>query len=331
MAKSNKKYFIGVDIGGTKLLTAVMNRDFRVLASIKSKVDLSKGRQHFLDSIVESVEEALDEAGVKFKNLAAVGAGCPGIIDPKRGVVVTSPNLPFLNKYPLRRKLSQRLKAPVAIENDVNAGLYGELKLGAARKQKHVIGVFLGTGIGGGLVFNGKLYQGASGSAGEIGHMIVDPLGPRCGCGQRGCLEAYAGRTAIASEAAVLAARQQAPALFRATGTEVSKIKSGVLAKSVAAGDKAVENLVREKGRLLGIQLASISNLLNPEMIVLGGGVTEALGGVLIKEVTDSLKDHAMAPVAKKVKVVASKLKDFAVAKGAARFAADQLEKGKDG
>lgn len=331
MAKSRKKYFAGIDIGGTKLLTAVFNRDFRVMASVKNKVEISKGRQNFLDSILESVEEALSEAGVKFKNLAGVGVGCPGIIDSRHGVVITSPNIPFLKKYPLRSKLSQKLHVPVIIENDVNAGLYGEFRLGAARKHRDIVGVFLGTGIGGALILNGKLYQGSSGSAGEIGHMIVDPLGPRCGCQQKGCLEAYAGRTAIAAEAAVLAARQQAPALFKAAGTEVLKIKSGVLAKSIAAGDEKIERLVREKGRLLGITLANISNLLNPELIVLGGGLTEALGGLLVKEVSQSLREHAMAPVAKQVKVVQSYLKDYAVASGAAKMAADILEKGKDG
>ena len=326
MGKPKKKYYAGIDIGGTKLLTAIFDKDLRLLNTEKAKVEVSKGRAYFLDTLTGTLESALKKSGLDLKNLKAVGLGCPGIIQKSEGRVAVSPNLPFLKHFPLAKKLSDRLKTKVVIENDVNAGLYGEFRFGAAKGYKHVIGIFLGTGIGGGVILNGELFYGASGAAGEIGHMNVRENGKLCGCGQRGCLESEAGRIAIASEAAVLAARQKARNLYKLAGTEVSKIKSGVLAKAIAHGDRAIEELIIEKSKLLGRAMAGIANLLSPELFVLGGGLVEALGKTIVGTARDAMHDYAMPDVVRPIKVVPAKLKDYAGVIGAACLAAEQAD-----
>jgi glucokinase len=237
--------------------------------------------------------------------------------------VVSSPNIPFLKNMSLGLELRQALGVNVEIENDVNAGLYGEHQFGAAAGYSNVAGIFMGTGIGGAFIFNDKLYRGATGSAGEVGHLLIDPLGPLCGCSRRGCLEAMAGRLAVASEAVAMAAKQQAPKLFKEFGTDIREIKSSALAKAIKDGDHSVEDLIKRKSRLVGIAMANIVNLLNPDLIVLGGGMVEAMQHIIIKEAMRSMREHVMPPLSKTVKVVAAKLKDFAIVMGAAKLAWD--------
>jgi glucokinase len=322
---ADKQYTLGIDIGGTKILAAVFNKRFELLAEVKTKTRTDKGDGHFLKSLREVVDHALQDAGVKRSEVIAVGAGCPGFVDEARGVVGVSPNIPFLKSYPLAKRLSDLLNVPVVLGNDVQTGLYGEFSFGAARGYKHVLGIFMGTGIGGALIFNGQLYRGASGSAGEIGHVQYDPLGPMCGCGRRGCFEAYAGRLAIAAEAAVLVARGKAPHLAEETGTDIRAIKSGALAKAIQAGDRAVEDLMRQKARIVGVMMANMTNLLSPELIVLGGGVVEAMPSLITREAERTMREQAIGPSAARVRVVAAKLGDHSIVMGAARRAADRF------
>ncbi len=324
MAK-NKKYWVGVDLGGTKMLAALLNRKFKVLAEEKSRVETAKGEKHFISTLVRSIEAVLQEKKASRRQLGGIGIGCPGIIDRKKGEVVSCPNIRFLRNYPLARKIKKHFHVPVTIENDVNTGLYGEHQFGAAEGCSDVIGIFLGTGIGGALILDGKLYRGKIGAAGEIGHMLLDPTGPVCGCGKRGCLEAFSGRVAISSEAAALAQRGQAPHLFREIGTEVAKIKSKALARAIAAGDHALKELLIFKARLIGTAAANLVNVLNPEMIVLGGGLVEALPHLFVREIRDTVQSQAMMPMARQVKVVPAKLKDYAIILGAAKMVSEKV------
>lgn len=322
MAKKKKrKYVIGIDLGGTKMLTGVLNKKFRILATEKTRMQVDKGEKYFFNAIVESVFHVLDEVKAGMESIYAIGVGCPGIIDVKEGVVVSSPNISFLKNYPLGKKLSKYFDVPVVLENDVNAGLYGELQFGSAKGYSDVIGIFLGTGIGGALIFDGKLFRGAIGAAGEIGHTLVNPMGAMCGCGKRGCLETEIGRPAIASEAAVLALKNHAPKLMKISGTDISKIKSGALEAAIEAGDRSIKNLVKNKSRMLGIAMANLVNVLNPELIVLGGGLVEAMGKIIVPEAEDSMHQYAMDALVKNVKVVPATLKDYAIVKGAAKLA----------
>ena len=324
MAKKNRAV-VGIDLGATKMLVGVL-QGRKVLATVKARTDPAGGEKEFFATIAATVAKALDEAGLKPRQLAAVGAGCPGVLDYRSGRIVFSANIPFIKDYPLARKLQKLFKVPAAVENDANMGLYGEQQFGAAAGCAHVVGFFLGTGIGGSLILDGKLYRGSSGAAGELGHIFVDPLGPACGCGNRGCLEALAGRLALAGEAAALAARGGAPRLLNEAGADVRKFKSGALARAVEAGDRQLKELVRRKAALVGIAMADIVNTLDPECIVLGGGLVEAMGELIVPAAEESMRRHAMPDIAAHVTVAPAKLGDMAIVMGAAQWARDQRD-----
>ncbi len=322
----DKQYVIGIDVGGTKIMAVLYDRRFRPLAKSRTKTRAHEGERHFLGILRDSVRQVIKEAHLDREEVLGVGLGCPGIMNEKRGVVLSSPNIRFLKNYPLAQKLAKATGLPATAANDVKAGLYGEQQFGAAKGSRNVVGVFIGTGIGGAVIADGRMIYGAAGGAGEIGHIQVTPSGPMCGCGKRGCLEAVASRLAIASEAAMLAARQQAPALFRKAGTDVSDIRSGTIAKAIRSGDRALEALVRNKARLIGTVLGGLVNVLNPELLVLGGGLAEALSRYLVPEADAAMRETAMPALAKTVKVVPAKLGDYAVAMGAAKMAWDKFK-----
>jgi glucokinase len=325
MGNNKKKYTIGIDIGGTKILACLLSKDFDVLSEIKAKTKPEKGERFFIKSIVDAVPYLLRDAKVNVREVIGIGIGCPGFIDSERGVIAASPNIPFLKNYPLAKRITKRVGLPVTLGNDVQTGLYGEHQFGSARGYDNVIGIFMGTGIGGALILNGKPYRGTSGSAGEVGHVKMDFSGPACGCGNYGCLEAFAGRLAISSEAAILAARQQAPYISREAGTDIRDIKSGTLGKAIRAGDDAIENLIRHKAKRVGLFMANLVNILNPDMIVLGGGVVEAMPSLIARQAEKTMRRYALPTSLKHVKVAVAKLGDHSIVMGAAKRADDMF------
>lgn len=328
MKRSKPRCFVGIDLGGTKTLTAVFNERLELLAVQKTKTQTSGGAKRFVRTFIQNIHNTLKATKKNPGRLSAIGIAVPGLVDVEKGMVFTCPNLPFLKQCPLEKLIKNHFRVPVILENDVNAGLYGEFRFGAARGYHHIVGIFPGTGIGGALILDGTLYRGAIGGAGEIGHLPVDPdRGPICGCGRRGCLEAVAGRLAIASEAAALAIKQKSPALLKLAGTDLSVIKSRMLRKAIEAGDKTLEKLVRAKANLIGVAVGGIVNFLNPELIVLGGGLVEAMPKIFLEEITSSAKECAMPELAKTVQIVTARLKDFAIVKGAAKLAAEAADR----
>jgi glucokinase len=217
--------------------------------------------------------------------------------------------------------VEKALGVPVSLINDVDAGICGEYHFGAAKNSRTAIGVFPGTGIGGGAVINGELLRAFDISCMEIGHVPVMPGGPLCGCGQRGCVEAVAGRLAIASEAAAAAHRGAAPNLLQLAGTDIAQIRSKTLAKAVAAGDTVVEEIVRQAARHIGHAVAVAINLLAADCVVLGGGLVEALPKIFQEEVESAAKSRVMASFRNRFKVATAKLGDDAAIFGAAWFA----------
>lgn len=318
------KYVIGIDAGGTKVMNVLMDRDFKIRHEVKSRPVTDRGPKHFFKSVTDGIDELLAEAKVKRKEIAAIGVGCAGMIKVPKGVVRLSPNIPCLDEFPLQEKLKAWAGCPVHVDNDVNAGLYGEHQFGAAKGYEHVVGIFLGTGVGGGLILNNQLYYGATGAAGEIGHMFLtlDALWkPRPFWGT---VENLTSRMSLAGDAALLAARQKAPQLAKAVGSEIRRMKSGVLSEAVKEGDRALEELIVFKSRILGIAMANLVNLLSPEMIVLGGGVVEAMGHLIVPAAREAMHRYAMPPLVAKVAVSPARLKDYAGAKGAAKLAYDR-------
>lgn len=323
MANKKKKYILGIDLGGTKVLIGLMDKKFRIRKRVKLEMDGNRGERFFFNNLLEGIEEVLEETGTGLNNISMAGIGCPGIIDIYRGVVKVSSNVSFFKNYPLVKKLKAKLGIPVFLENDANAALYGEQQFGAARGFRQVVGVFLGTGVGGSLILNGHLYRGISGGAGEVGQMLVSMPSFSNFEVSRQKVGALIGRNAIASEAGFLLLRQKCPHLLEEIGYNVKKIRSGALARAIKAGDTALENLIRSRARWLGIALANVVNVLNPELVVLGGGMMEAMGKIILPEVRNTMELYTLKPLMRDVRVTASALKDDAVIMGAAKLVYD--------
>lgn len=326
MAKSNNRdLLVGFDLGGTKMMAAVLDEKFKILARNKKRTRAEKGPESCFTRIVEVIRGALKAADADTSRLRGIGMGVPGPLDPYEGVIIDTPNIGFKN-FALRSQLEKVFDVPAAIDNDVNMGIYGEYHFGAAKGYKQVVGIFPGTGIGGGLILDGKLFRGATGGAGEIGHMIIQVEGPLCGCGRYGCLEALASRSAITKEAVALAARGDAPTILKEAGTDLTAIKSSVLAKAFKAGDTEIRKIILRSAWFLGVGMANLVNLLSPEAIVLGGGLIEAMPDDYMKEASLSMRSHAFPFLVKDVQVLKAKLGDDAVVMGAAKLIRDALD-----
>jgi glucokinase len=321
MKNSSKSRWLGFDLGGTKMMASVFNGDFKVVASARTKTKGSEGADEVLDRILGTIAEALREAELEVEGLGGIGVGCPGPLDLDRGIILHAPNLSW-HDVPLKETLEKKFKCPVVIANDVDAGTYGEFRFGAGRGGRCVLGVFPGTGIGGACIYEGRIIRGRTGSCMEIGHVRVQAEGRLCGCGQRGCLESVASRLAISADAAAAVYRGEAPALQRLAGTDLAEIKSGTLAKSIKAGDSVIESIVRAAARHIGSAAANAVNLLAPDVIVLGGGLVEALPDIILSEVRKTICSQAMKAFTKDIKIVAAELGDSATVLGAAALAA---------
>ncbi len=313
---------VGVDIGGTKMMAVVYDRNFNKLGVSRKRSRDKKGGDSEA-RVFTVVNEALQEAGNPV--ISGIGVGSPGPLDPHTGVIIDTPNLGWKD-YPLADVLARTYKVPVTVDNDVNVGTYGEWCSTDLVHCRHVVGIFPGTGIGGGIILNGKILHGFSGAAGEIGHMTVAPDGPYCGCGKRGCLEAVASRIAIAKEVAALAAREDAPFILERCGTDLSEIRSGVLARAIELGEKKVESVVRQAAYFIGMATGNLINILSPEAVVLGGGLVEAMETLFLEEVNRGVKDHAMPFLRKNVQIRPARLGDDAVVLGAARLIVEYLQ-----
>jgi glucokinase len=327
--KRNRKHAcIGIDVGGTKTLYALLDSRFEVIAEEKLRSRCGKDPlAAFEAGMKESVEALMKEAGRRKLKVDFVGAGVAGLVDFETGVVRNAPNLEFLEGFPLGKRLAKLTGARVFVANDVHTGLYGECTLGAAKKACHVLGVWLGTGVGGAMVIGGKLHLGASGLAGNIGNYVLHAVDIAQDAPRKEVLDNVASRTAIAGDAAVLAAKERAPKLKRAAGTDVTDIKSGDLADAIRKGDDAVEDLVRSRASVVGTAVSNLIDFINPDMVVLGGGLVEAMPTLLRQEVDKAVRAHASSGAAKATRIVTAKLHDHAGTIGAARLARDMFSK----
>lgn len=321
---SNGKYWVGFDLGGTKMLATVFDAKFKPVVSERKKTKGNEGVEAGLKRIVQTVENALGKAGIARQQVGGIGAGCPGPLDLDAGVILHTPNLGWEN-VPLRATLEKAFGCPAVIANDVDAGTYGEYRFGAAQGARCVLGVFPGTGIGGACIYEGRILRGKKGSCMEIGHFPVHPFGPVSGPGRQGTLESMTSRLAISAQAAQAVYRGQAPALKQLAGTKLEDIKSGALARAIREGDVVVEEIVRHAARILGTTVAGVVNLLAPDVLVLGGGLVEAMPDLYVKEVKKTIDRQAMKAYADAVNVVAAKLGDDAGVLGAAALAADRV------
>ena len=317
---AERNIWVGFDLGGTKMLSKVYDSDFKELGWERKKTKGHQGAKVGLERIADTIRGALDDAKVDVQRIAGIGIGCPGPIDMEKGVILDPPNLGW-GEVPMRKKLEQEFDCPVAVANDVDVGVYGEYRFGAAQGVRTVVGVFPGTGIGGGCIYDGAILRGARCSCMEIGHIPVIPDGPLCGCGQRGCLEAVASRLAVSASVAKSAYRGEAPHIQKAAGTDLSQIRSSTLANAVEAGDKVVEKIIRDAATHIGTALAGVIHTISPDVVVLGGGLIEAMPGLIVKEVMRSARNRVMPAYRETFKVVEAKLGDDAGVMGAAAWA----------
>lgn len=319
LSESNGPW-IGFDLGGTKIMALVLDDTFKVIARERKKSKGQDEKSVSMDRIIKTIRSVIEQLPKPFPTLSGIGLGVPGTLDLDKGLILEAPNLGWKN-IPIKELIEKEFKCPVVISNDVDAGVFGEYSLGAAQNSNCVLGVFPGTGIGGGLVYKGNLFTGKNNSCLEIGHFPVAANGNRCGCGRYGCLETVASRLAIAAAAAVAVFRGEAPNLQKIAGTDLVNIKSRALAQAIAEGDTSIEIIVRQAARYLGKTIGGVINLLIPDTIVLGGGLVEAMPDIYMKEVDKSIKETVMPSFESMYKLVAAKLGDDATAIGAAAWA----------
>jgi glucokinase len=319
-----KQILVGVDLGGTSLLAVATTPKGKILGEKKRKTRAEEGANAVLTRMVKTIKDTVRDAGAKLKDVRAIGLGMPGPLNPQAGVIYHAPNLgPTWNDLPVTAHLSEKLECPVYLENDVNVGVAGEHALGAAKGFKNVVAIFVGTGIGGGIILDGKLYQGTRFSAGEVGHAVLEADGPLCGCGKHGCAEALASRTAIERDirAALDAGRESAiPEILERSGQQT--MSSSVIAKALEQGDELTQAVVAKAEYYMGLLVANIVNILDPEAIVLGGGIVERLGEQYVEPVRETAEHYYLNQQDKdKVRVVQTQLKGYAGALGAAILA----------
>ncbi len=314
---------VGVDLGGTQVRAIVCDREGHILSRAATLTLAHEGRdaviRRILDTIIDAVGPRL------WTEIAGIGVGAPGPLNPYSGVVVHAPNLPGWEDVPLRQIIAERFCVPVALGNDANLAALGEQRFGAGRGVNDLVYMTISTGIGGGIISGGELFLGHGGFAGEVGHQTILAGGPLCGCGNHGCLEALAAGPAIGRMGREAAEEGRGEALLALAGGDVSRISARVVSQAAAAGDATAIEIIRRAATYIGIGLANLANILNPELYVLGGGVTHA-GPLLFDTIRETIRRTAMLAT-RDVRVERAVLGDDVVLWGAVALIARQIER----
>jgi len=320
MSSAKAARYVGVDVGGTNITCALVEPSGAIVARHRARTPRTGTPRHTLDMIVGAVAKLLAQAEAEAPQVQAIGLGIPGLVDPEQGRVIVTPNM-NLTGLKVVPPLAKKFGIPVVLDNDVNLGTLGEQWLGAARKADSAVGIFVGTGIGGGLICDGQLVRGARHAAGEIGHMVMEVDGPLCGCGNKGCLEALASRSAIERDIRDAVAAGRKTILTDLLGGDLSSIRSKALQRALDAEDELVSAVMRRAARFLGFACLSVRHLLDPEVIVLGGGVMEACGSFVMPVVEEVMDSDSLTAGRESARVVRSELGDDAVVLGAVALA----------
>jgi glucokinase len=320
-----KNVYIGVDLGGTKVIACALrlNKKYIVLGKAKHPTNAWEGKEKVFDRIEQTIRLAAKKAEISFSKVEAIGVGVPGAVDVKKGNISFASNLGWTNVN-LKKELEKRFKLPVYLNNDVNLGTLAEQKIGVAKNAKSVVGVYWGTGIGGGIVIDGNIVQGSSSSAGEIGHMIVAYNGKQCNCGRYGCFESYAAKWAL-TENVYQRIKNGEKSLIEFKGDKPREeiLKSSLIKKAYLANDNVLKEELIKSANYFGMGLANIVNLLNPDVIIIGGGMIESMEKELIPLIRESLDNHKFPSSSYKLKT--AELGDYSVLAGAAYFARQQI------
>lgn len=306
-ASGTARYIVGVDLGGTNVVVGAMTADGtqqHAIHSVPTRAAL--GADAVVERIVQAIERTITETcaatGARRTDFLGVGIGSPGPLDRKRGIVIFTPNLGWRD-FPLRDRVSDGVQLPATLDNDANCATLGEWWIGAAKGARHVVGLTIGTGIGGGLILDGKLYHGASDVAGELGHITIDSTGRRCGCGNYGCLEAYASGPAIAERAREALSGGETSMLPGLVDGDLSLLTAANVYDAAKRGDELAGHVVRDTAKFLGIGVANFLNIFNPEVVVLAGGVTQA-GDLLFEPLRAEVRRRAFEPAVDACRIV---------------------------
>ena len=321
MRKKQKRWIAGVDLGGTNIVVGLLPVEGGEVLGLRIlPTEPHRGAKFVVDRMVAMLEESIEEvlrehSGVR-EEIAGVGIGSPGPLDRKAGMVINTPNLGWRN-FPLRDLISNAVHLPATLDNDANCATYGEWWLGAGKNVDTLVGLTLGTGIGGGIVLGGQIYHGCSDVAGEIGHMTIDSTGRRCKCGNYGCLEAYASGPAIALRAVEGIEVGVETVLTEMVGGRLDEITAATVYEGVVAGDEYATEVMKDTAKFLGAGIASIINVLNPEMVVIAGGVTRA-GDHLFLPLRAEVRRRAFRAAEERCSIVSGALPGTAGVVGAA-------------
>jgi glucokinase len=319
-ARNTQRYIIGVDLGGTNIVCGAMSEDGSLSFATRSEPTRAiQGAEAVVDRIARMIHtviaETIAETGAKRTDFIGVGIGSPGPLDRAKGIVLITPNLGWQN-FPLRDEVVARVGLPATLDNDANCATLGEWWLGAARGTRNVVGITIGTGIGGGIILDGRLFHGASDVAGELGHTTIDSTGRRCKCGNYGCLEAYASGPAIADRAREALAGAEASILIEMVSGQLDLITAQTVYDAAQNGDVLAREVVRDTARFLGAGIANMLNILNPDAVVVMGGVTQA-GAALMDPLRAEVRRRAFRPAVDACEIVLGTLPGTAGVVGA--------------
>lgn len=328
MMMAAKALFIGIDLGGTNTKIALVDGEGAILERSVIPTKAMRDAEEVLDDIAREAIQLRQRFEARGFKISAAGIGVPGLIDWKTGVGILLPNFPGKwHGVPVKGWLEKRLEVPVAVINDVRAITLAEKRFGAGKDVQNLVMVAIGTGIGGGVVIDGELYIGKDGSAGEFGHITVEPSGVRCGCGNRGCLEAYASGPAMVAQALRALVQQNDTIIRDLVGDDLARVTPKVIAEAAKMGDSVALEIIERSGAYIGQALSCICVVVNPEMIVIGGGVAQA-GELLFESIRKGLRERLFMVPVDTMKFVLAELGLDAGVVGTATWAKERLEKG---
>jgi glucokinase len=318
-----EKYWIGFDLGGTKMLAAALNQSLSIVATKRKK---TRGDQSVvtLERIEALIRKLLEENAIDASRVAGIGIGCPGPVEWQTGIVRVAVNLGWKD-VPVGKFLEDRFQCPVSVLNDVDAGVYGEYRFGAGRGSRTTLGIFPGTGIGGGCVYDGQILRGKHLTCMEIGHVMISSSPRQGATAMTGTLEAEASRLAIAGEIAKLAYRGEAPSVLKGTGTDLAKLRSKAISEAIKAGEKSVQTVIENAAQLIGYAVTNMVHLIGPDCIILGGGLVEAMPDLFLREVTKTAQKCVLPCYADTFRIKCAELGDNAAVMGAAGWIAKSV------
>ena len=319
-----ESYCICLDVGGTKVLGAIFNEKKEIIYRLKKKSKAGENNTADIEGVIVSVvEEMIAESGIERKKIRAIASCAPGVIDQDKGIVLFTPNLP-MRDYDMKRVMEKKFGIPFFVGNDVNLGVLGEYKYGAGRGYRNIVGFFVGTGMGGGLILNGELYTGHKCKGAEFGHMILDPEGPLCNCGQRGCLEAFSSKQGMSAYIRQQVRRGRESLMADAVQDGVFRSKR--LKKALAEQDPVTVEAVDRACHYLAVATGNMINTFSPDLVVYGGGVIEACGDLFLQKVLAEVDRYCMPQIRSTVDIKIAALGDDSVIYGDLALIEEQMQ-----